>query len=184
MKQAEIFLEKEVGELNIEPVPSARKALEALEESDYDAIVSDYQMPEMNGLEFLKVVREEKNNDIPFIVFTGKGREDVAMEALNLGADRYLQKGGNPTTQYGVLAQAIVQEVEHAKAKKEKEKVKAKLSSFVEESKKPAYILDENYRILFANQEVLEKHEMDRDNLIGAKLPEIHENKEALKLEK
>lgn len=61
-------------------------------------------MPEIDGLEFLEIIREEKGMDIPFIMFTGKGREDVAMDALNLGADRYIQKGGNPKSQYGLLA--------------------------------------------------------------------------------
>ncbi|MFW5928045.1 MAG: PAS domain S-box protein, partial [Thermoplasmatota archaeon] len=57
-----------------------------------------------------------RREGIPFIVFTGKGREAVAMEALNLGADRYLHKGGDPRSQYGILAQAISQVVQHAEA--------------------------------------------------------------------
>jgi CheY-like chemotaxis protein len=78
-----------------------------------DCIVSDYQMPEMNGLELLETVRVEHDSDVPFVVFTGKGREEVAVEALNLGANRYIQKGGDPEAQYDVLASAIRQEVEH-----------------------------------------------------------------------
>jgi len=113
LEQAEIFLEKEVDDVSVETVTSADDALDLLDENDYDCVVSDYQMPEMDGLEFLETLREEWGNDIPFIMFTGKGREKVAMEALNLGADRYLQKGGSPKSQFGVLAQAVVQEVEH-----------------------------------------------------------------------
>ena len=59
----------------------------------YDAIISDYQIPDMDGIEFLKKVRSS-GNSIPFIIFTGKGREEVVIEALNAGADFYLQKGG------------------------------------------------------------------------------------------
>jgi PAS domain S-box-containing protein len=54
----------------------------------------------------LKEIRE-KGNNIPFIMFTGKGREEVAISALNLGADQYLNKTGNPETVYGELAHAI-----------------------------------------------------------------------------
>ena len=65
---------------------------------DYEVIVSDYQMPGMNGIEFLKRLRSQLGH-IPFILFTGRGREEVAIEALNCGADFYLQKGGDPFRQ-------------------------------------------------------------------------------------
>ena len=65
----------------------------------YDAIISDYQMPGTNGIDFLKSLRS-KGNKMPFILFTGRGREEVVIEALNSGADFYLQKGGNPDAQF------------------------------------------------------------------------------------
>ncbi len=73
----------------------------------------------MNGLEFLQKLREEKKYQKPFIIFTGKGREEVAIEALNLGADRYLKKGGDPKSQYGLLAQTIEQEIKYYKMESE-----------------------------------------------------------------
>src|SRR3972149_47903 len=73
---------------------SVEEALEKMKENTYDAVISDYMMPEKDGLEFLKELRENRN-DIPFIMFTGKGREEVAIRALNLGADQYLNKNGN-----------------------------------------------------------------------------------------
>ncbi len=134
LEQAKIFLEKEEERLSVETVASAREALNLLEKNEYDGIVSDYQMPEMDGLSVLKILRKERQNGIPFIVFTGKGREDVAMKALNLGADRYLQKGGDPRSQYGVLAQAIVQEIEHWKHKRELRSIGWLLTKGVEET--------------------------------------------------
>lgn len=113
LELAQIYLEREDARLTVDTAETAEDALELLEDGAYDAVVSDYQMPEMDGLVFLKTLREERGSDVPFIVFTGKGREEVAIEALNLGANRYLQKGGDPSSQYGVLAQAIEQEVEH-----------------------------------------------------------------------
>ncbi|KXA99151.1 hypothetical protein AKJ40_03825, partial [candidate division MSBL1 archaeon SCGC-AAA259M10] len=184
LEQAKIFLQKEVEELNVETVASAEKGLERLKEDEFDAIVSDYQMPAMDGLEFLETVRKEKKSNIPFIIFTGKGREEVAMEALNLGADRYLQKGGNPRSQYGVLAQAIVQEVKHSKIEFEKAKVEAELSSLVKGSNDPIYIVDENCRIVFANQAELEKTGMSFEEIIGSKFRESHPEKDARAFEK
>ena len=113
------FLETQPPQINVETTSSPQQGLALIENRDFDAVVCDYQMPEMDGLEVLKTLRSEYTNDIPFIIFTGKGRKEVAIEALNLGADRYLQKGGDPTSQYGVLAQAIEQEVEHYRTKRQ-----------------------------------------------------------------
>ena len=82
----------------------------------YDVVVSDYEMPQKDGLQFLKELREQKN-EIPFILFTGKGREEVAIKALNLGVDGYYNKQGTPETVYGELAHGIKQAAERAKAK-------------------------------------------------------------------
>jgi PAS domain S-box-containing protein len=65
-------------------------------------------MPGKDGLQFLKELRQ-KGDKIPFIVFTGKGREEIAIEALNLGADGYFNKLGDPETVYGELAHGICQ---------------------------------------------------------------------------
>lgn len=100
---------------------SAQEALQLLINERYDVIISDYMMPGMDGLEFLKRIRDEHQSDIPFVMLTGKGREDVAMETLNLGGDRYIQKGGAPKAQFSVVAQAVEQEFEHYKTKKKLE---------------------------------------------------------------
>ena len=96
----------------IECVTSAKAALRRLEETAFDLIVSDYQMPEMNGIEFLKKVRKRKNY-IPFIIFTGRGGEEIAIDALNAGADFYFQKDGDTKVQFAELshiAQKVVRQ--------------------------------------------------------------------------
>ena len=102
-----IFLGRD-GDFSIDTALSARLALEKIHGSPYDVIVADYRMPGMDGIEFLKGLRGE-GCTIPFIIFTGKGREDVAIEALNSGADFYLQKGGDPRSQFAELANMIRQ---------------------------------------------------------------------------
>lgn len=82
------------------------EAFKKLSTGKYDVVISDYRMPKKTGLQFLKELREAKN-EIPFILFTGKGREEVAIEALNLGADGYFNKQGNPETIYRELAHGI-----------------------------------------------------------------------------
>jgi len=183
-EQARIFLEKEVNSFDVDTAHSAKEALTRLDGNGYDIIISDYKMPEMDGLEFLKVVREDRGSDIPFIIFTGKGREEVAMEALNLGADRYLQKRGEAKSQYGVLAQAVIQEVERSRISEEKEKIEAEHSSLVKGSEDPIYIVDEKYEFTFANQAELERHGLKKSELIGSKFRDLHSEGDSRTFEK
>ncbi len=69
-EQAKLFLEKGNAQFEIDTAISADKALKMLNDSKFDAIVSDYQMPKMDGLEFMDVVREEKGSKITFICLT------------------------------------------------------------------------------------------------------------------
>ena len=104
-----MFLERS-SEMLVETAISAEKGLAMISKNQYDAIISDYQMPEMNGIGFLKEIRS-KGYDVPFILFTGRGREEVVIEALNNGADFYLQKGGDPKSQFKELEYKIRESV-------------------------------------------------------------------------
>lgn len=86
-----IYLEQ-YGEIRVDTEVSAGKALENLFEGKYDLIVSDYDMPEINGLEFFNGVRSTLGM-IPFILFTGSGNEDLENLARESGIDLYLRKG-------------------------------------------------------------------------------------------
>lgn len=82
------------GDIQVESVNSVKNAFEILKTKKYDIIVSDYYMPEKDGLEFLKELKAT-GNTTPFILFTGQGRDEVAIKALNSGAFRYMNKGGS-----------------------------------------------------------------------------------------
>ncbi|MFX0116543.1 MAG: PAS domain S-box protein, partial [Candidatus Hodarchaeota archaeon] len=111
---ARMFLERETAIFELITTDSPYIALQKLTSEKFDAIVSDYQMPGMDGLELLQKLRG-RGVEIPFIIFTGKGREEVAMQALNLGADYYLMKGGETRSLFGELAHIINRVVEHQK---------------------------------------------------------------------
>ncbi len=102
---AKLFLEKS-GEFSVTTATSAPEAIRLLELDKFDAIISDYQMPDMDGIQFLVEVRS-RFGPIPFILFTGRGREDVVIQAINSGADFYLQKGGEPKAQFAELMHKV-----------------------------------------------------------------------------
>jgi PAS domain S-box-containing protein len=100
-----LFLEKD-GKNTVDTAESAAEGLRKLRAGHFDVIISDYLMPESDGVDFLKQVRREFG-DIPFIIFTGKGREEVVIEALNLGVTFYLQKGSDPAFRFSELGRKI-----------------------------------------------------------------------------
>jgi len=101
------LLAREDEQITVVTEPSASDGLARLEadHEEIDCIVSDYEMPGMDGVEFLEAVRDDYP-DLPFILFTGKGSEEVASEAISAGATDYLQKESG-TEQYELLANRI-----------------------------------------------------------------------------
>ena len=96
-----LYLER-CSDISVSVSSSVDDALTLLETTSFDVIISDYQMPGTDGIGFLKILRE-KHCSIPFILFTGRGREEVMVEAMSNGAMFYIQKGGHPRSQFAEL---------------------------------------------------------------------------------
>ena len=109
----QIYLER-FGGFTVTTASGAVEAIHLLKDESFDVIISDYQMPRMDGIAFLKHLKAE-GNSIPFILFTGRGREEVVIEALNNGADFYLQKGGEPKSQFTELSNMLHSAVSRAR---------------------------------------------------------------------
>lgn len=107
-------LEQVDSGLSVVTESSAAAGLETLAAESIDCIVSDYEMPEMDGLEFLEAVREE-HPTLPFVLHTGKGSEEIAAKAINAGVDAYYQKAAD-TGQYAVIAQHVTTLVDKHRA--------------------------------------------------------------------
>ncbi|WP_265108554.1 response regulator [Halosolutus halophilus] len=99
------YIERENDDVEVTTAASALEAVSTLEDESFDCIVSDYDMPAISGLDFLKAVREE-DPTLPFIVFTAKGSERVAGEAIATGVTDYVQKGPD-SEQFDVLVERI-----------------------------------------------------------------------------
>ena len=108
-------LERNDGVIDATGVTSATDGLSYLDEHDVDCIVSDYNMPGVDGLEFLEAVRA-RDPDMPFLLFTSQGSESLASEAVTAGVTDYIRKT-QASQQYAVLAQRIRNAVERVRAK-------------------------------------------------------------------
>jgi PAS domain S-box-containing protein len=147
-----LFLER-TGEFLVDTAGSGSEALEKLHNHHYEVVVSDYQMPCMTGIELLQKVRKNKNC-IPFIIFTGRGREEVVVEAFNSGADSYIQKGGNPKAQFAELAQKIKQISRRARAEKSLREGSARYRAIFQNASDIIIVLDLNDRIVYESPSV------------------------------
>lgn len=120
---------------DVDTVESGTQALDLLSRNQYDVIIADYEMEPMCGLDLLASIRE-KGDQTPFIIFTGKGREEVVIASFELGADGYVQKGGEIRSQFAELAQkikTIVQSKRAAKAFQEQYKRRQMLFETMEQ---------------------------------------------------
>lgn len=159
------FLEREEEGFETITETKASDAVEYLEGADVDAIVSDYDMPRMNGLEFLETVRNPDGN-IPFVLFTGKGSEEIASEAISKGVTDYLQKQSDPT-QYSILANRVRNAVEQYRASEALKRSQEKFSKLVRNSTDVMAIVNENAQFEYISPACEQVLGYDQEELIG-----------------
>ena len=155
LEPTRLSLEKN-GRFKVDTSTNAQEALEKIQARHYDVVVSDYQMPEINGIQFLKRLRES-GNLIPFIIFTGKGREDAVIEAYNAGADFYLAKGGDPKAMFLDLTHKIEQVVTRRRAEKALRASEQRLRAIIDGSSTPQFVINVNHEVIYWNR-ALEKY--------------------------
>ncbi|ELZ55159.1 MULTISPECIES: PAS domain S-box protein [Halorubrum] len=157
---AEAYFERELDSVAVTSETDPEAALDRLREDSFDCVVSDYDMPPMDGLEFFEALRE-RNQKIPFVLYTGKGSEEIASQALNAGVTGYFQKGG--PEQLRRLANRVDQAVEEYRTKE----VAERYSTVIEALGYPVYVVDETGVFRFVNEPFAELTGYDREEIIG-----------------
>ena len=166
VEMAATFLERSVDDLEVVTETSAADGLELFERERIDCIVSDYEMPRMNGLEFLETVREV-DTEIPFILFTGRGSEEVASEAIATGVTDYLQKESG-VDQYEVLANRIDNCVSKVRTQEALENSEEEFRHMVDAVTEYAiFMLDVDGRVTSWNRGAEQIKGYRRDEIVG-----------------
>jgi PAS domain S-box-containing protein len=143
------FLERADAQFAVETATSVDQGLTRLGEREFECVISDYEMPGRDGLTFLETVREEYE-ELPFVLFTGKGSEEIASEALARGATDYLQKEAG-TDQYELLANRVRNAVEQYRTRREIERREHRFHALLEQSTDRLSIVDEEGRYQFVS---------------------------------
>ncbi|MBV0902687.1 hybrid sensor histidine kinase/response regulator [Haloarcula salina] len=173
-----MFLQQESERITVEAETAPQRVRSRLDEADFDCIVSDYQMPGLDGLEVLEEVRAEYPN-VPFILFTGKGSEEVASESISLGVTDYLQKEGG-TDQFAVLANRIENAVARVRAeeaasdyKRQLEHRDRELERILAATPDAVVIVDEDGVIRQLNESAADLFEYEQEALRGKSVEEL-----------
>jgi len=177
------FLTREDDRFELVSANTDQEALQKIEEEHFDAIVCDHYLGphSMTGLDLLEWVREG-NPNIPFIIFTGRSQEAVAIRALNLGADYYLKKGSEEFQDLFIdIAHRIKEEVEERRASEALAKAYDDLENRVEERTEELQEINEKLRSEINERKKIEDALILQRNL-GNKLCRIHDMSEALDL--
>ncbi|WP_321506069.1 PAS domain S-box protein [uncultured Methanoregula sp.] len=154
------------GSITLETGLSAEEGIQAMKKSAIDCIVSDYQMPEMNGLDFLKLLRAE-HNAIPFILFTGRGREEVVIEAVNNGVDFYLQKGGDPTALFVELEHKIKLAIERRRTEDALKESRQRMTDIIDHLPDATFAIDLDGKVIAWNRAMEEMTGVIKEQILG-----------------
>ena len=141
-------LEREHPQMEVEGYLDAQEALDHLDGAD--CIVTDYQMDDMDGLEFLEAVRED-HPKVPVIFFTGRGSEEVASEAFRLGVTDYLQKGVG-SQQYVVLGNRVSNLVTKHRAEQAAERAEERVQSIYDRIGEGYIAVNTDWQVTYLNR--------------------------------
>ncbi|ELK50904.1 HTR-like protein [Haloferax sp. BAB-2207] len=140
----ETYLRK-LSSFEVPTCSDPRVALDIVRDSDIDCVVSDYDMLAMTGVELLETVRED-HGSLPLILFTGKGSEEVASDAISAGVTDYVQKQPS-SEQYELLVNRIENSVSEHRATRRAERYETVLEALGY----PVYVVDERGRFEYVN---------------------------------
>ena len=142
-----------------------QQLLEQLDES-VDCVITDYRMPFIDGLELAEKIRE--NSDVPIIIFTGQGSEEVAAKAFSVGVHGYIQKSIDFSV-YEVLINEIRNHVDRNLIRKKLEESENKYRTFLENSMDGITFIV-GTEIKFCNNSAAEMLGYKKEEYIGMKI--------------
>jgi two-component system cell cycle sensor histidine kinase/response regulator CckA len=158
--------------IQVETVATGAEALDRLARpgpsGEVDVLLLDYRLPDMNALELLKEIHQVRKLDVPAIVHTGMGSEDVALEALKLGAADYLVKSAGYLDRLSLVVEKAFYRSRAERERKALRESEMRLRAIIETDPECVLVLDPDGRITEVNPAGVAMFEADSaKDLIG-----------------
>ena len=160
----ESFLTRELDSVRVISETEVTAGIEHLGTSgqQVDCIISDYQMPGKNGLEFLRAVHDQYPS-LPFILYTGQGSETVASKAIDAGVTDYLQKGGVDQQR------RLANRVDHAISETRARRTITQYARVLKALDYPIYQTNADGKFEYVNQAFADLTGYSRETLVGSR---------------
>lgn len=169
----EEYLGNRQPDLVVETVDTGAAVLERLTQGGVDCVVSDYRMPRMDGLELLDEVRRD-HTELPFIIYTGRGGEEIAADAVSAGVTEYIRKSTDPA-QYELLANRIRNVVGRHRARLQYQQIFDAVSEAL-------LVTDSSTeRVVDANRQACDHWGYSHDDIVGRPLDDLRVTAESLR---
>ena len=165
LEAMQVFLTR-TADVHVKGVQTSHEALDLLSNNRYDAIVLDYDMPEIDGLEILKIIRG-RGDTTPVILFTGVGREHTAIEALNSGADFFIKKGEDPENTLRTVLERIEQAVDGRVAGRPIGAAQKMLTDIIDFTSDPTFAIDAQGKVIAWNSAIEQLTGMQKSAILA-----------------
>ena len=162
----EVFFLRFRKHFNITPVYSGEDGLDKLKEKSFDVIITDYDMPGMNGLELLKQIKEF-NREIPVIFYTGQGSEQIAREAFVNGAVDYFTKNIHEFAHTDKLINSINKAIEIKESRNKIKKSEERFRSLVEATSDWIWEVDTNANFTYISPKIKDLLGYEPEEVLG-----------------
>jgi len=153
-------------EMTMQTAESVKDAQKILAGKSFDAIILDYEMPGINRIEFLKLLRS-RGDTTPIIIFTGVSQEKAAIDALNNGADGYVKKGTDPAQQFRELVTMVERSVEKKRTQKSPAFTRKVVSELIDFSSDPSFAVDPDDIVLAWNEAMEQLTDIAAFDILG-----------------
>jgi PAS domain S-box-containing protein len=165
-----VFVERFAPEFRYETSTDPEEACRRLKSDEVDCLVSDYDMPGVDGLELLAAVRV-KQPTLPFVLFTGKGSEEIASEAISAGVTDYLRKSSEPGR-----FELLVHSVRNAVQRHRSDRLVKQVYDAIHQVDEGVSLVDGDGRFLYVNRSYAEAFGYEPEELVGEPWSKLYRN--------
>ncbi|TRO48596.1 response regulator, partial [Candidatus Bathyarchaeota archaeon] len=163
LQVVKLILERADPHIHVESAGDPHDALRRIAEAPVDCVVTDYMMPDINGIQLATRIRQ--STDAPIILYTGQGSEEIAEEAFTVGVDDYIRKEPE-AGHYQVLARRIRAAVEKHRAEAELRASEENYRNVIERANF-GVIVTQDGLLRFANRRMTEMTGYPQEEVVG-----------------